>query len=278
MNILVSNDDGIFALGIRTLANALARAGHQVTVVCPDRERSATGHGLTLHRPLRVEEVEGVFDPAVTAWACSGTPSDCVKLALDAVLLEAPDFVVSGINHGANLGTDVLYSGTVSAAMEGVLEGIPAIAISLTSFSYKEFNPAAQFAVRLTQQLEKHSLNLPVLLNVNVPPVPAEDIKGTVIACQGIRRYFDQFEKRVDPRGKTYYWLAGEVMEDGDTELPIGSRLESPLVKELATVGAQFTTDVQAIKENYITVTPLQYNLTAYTALQFIDDWCVSNL
>lgn len=278
MNILVSNDDGIFALGIRTLANALAEAGHQVTVVCPDRERSATGHGLTLHRPLRVEEVKGVFNPAVTAWACSGTPSDCVKLALDAVLPTAPDFVVSGINHGANLGTDVLYSGTVSAAMEGVLEGIPAIAISLTSFSYKEFGPAAQFAVRLTQQLEMHPLNLPILLNVNVPPVPSEDIKGTVIARQGIRRYFDQFEKRVDPRGKTYYWLAGEVMEDGDTELPANPRLESPLVKELATVGAQFTTDVQAIKDNYITVTPLQYNLTAYTALQFIDDWCVSNL
>ena len=278
MNILVSNDDGIFALGIRTLANALAGAGHQVTVVCPDRERSATGHGLTLHRPLRVEEVKGVFAPAVTAWACSGTPSDCVKLALDAVLPTAPDFVVSGINHGANLGTDVLYSGTVSAAMEGVLEGIPAIAISLTSFSYKEFGPAAQFAVRLTQQLETHPLNLPILLNVNVPPVPSADIKGTVIARQGIRRYFDQFEKRVDPRGKTYYWLAGEVMEDGDTELPANPRLESPLVKELATVGAQFTTDVQAIKDNYITVTPLQYNLTAYTALQFIDDWCVSNL
>lgn len=278
MNILVSNDDGIFALGIRMLANALAEAGHQVTVVCPDRERSATGHGLTLHRPLRVEKVEGVFDPAVTAWACSGTPSDCVKLALDAVLPEVPDCVVSGINHGANLGTDVLYSGTVSAAMEGVLEGIPAIAISLTSFSYKEFGPAAQFAVRLTQQLEKHPLNLPILLNVNVPPVSAEDIKGNVIARQGIRRYFDQFEKRVDPRGKTYYWLAGEVMEDGDTELPANPRLESPLVKELAAVGAQFTTDVQAIKDNYITITPLQYNLTAYTALQFIDNWCVSNL
>ena len=137
MNVLVSNDDGIFALGIRTLANALSAAGHQVTVVCPDRERSATGHGLTLHRPLHAERVENIFDEAIAAWSCSGTPSDCVKLALDAILSEKPDFIVSGINHGANLGTDVLYSGTVSAAMEGILEGIPSIAVSLTSFAWQ---------------------------------------------------------------------------------------------------------------------------------------------
>lgn len=281
MNILVSNDDGIFALGIRTLANSLAAAGHQVTVVCPDRERSATGHGLTLHRPLRVEEVQGVFAPAVIAWACSGTPSDCVKLALDAVLPTAPDFVVSGINHGANLGTDVLYSGTVSAAMEGVLEGIPSVAMSLTSFSYQEFEPAAKFAVQLIHQLEKQPLNLPILLNVNVPPVAAEDIKGTIIARQGIRRYFDQFEKRVDPRGKTYYWLAGEVMEEGEAELPAPSTPASnhnSLVQALTATSTQFTTDVKAIKDNYITVTPLQYDLTAYPSLNFLDDWQVNPL
>ena len=276
MNVLVSNDDGVFALGIRTLANALAAAGHRVTVVCPDRERSATGHGLTLHRPLRVDRVDNVFDKGVTAWACSGTPSDCVKLALDAILPEAPDFLVSGINHGANLGTDVLYSGTVSAAMEGVLEGIPAIAISLTSFSAKNFNPAAQFAVQLVSQLQQAPLNLPILLNVNVPPVAQADIKGTVIARQGIRRYFDQFEKRVDPRGKTYYWLAGEVMEEGEAEMSVShlSDDESAAVdKEIAAINAKFTTDVKAIKENYITITPLQYNMTAYTALDFIDRW-----
>lgn len=276
MNILVSNDDGVFALGIRSLANALSAAGHQVTVVCPDRERSATGHGLTLHRPLRVEQVEGVFDPNVTAWACSGTPSDCVKLALDAVLPAAPDFVVSGINHGANLGTDVLYSGTVSAAMEGTLENIPSIAISLTSFAYKNFQPAAQFAVQLVAQLEKNPLKLPILLNVNVPPVEAAEIKGAVIARQGVRRYFDQFEKRVDPRGKIYYWLAGEVMEEGEAELPNGGSMcdrSAPLSEALATLQAQFMTDVTAIKQNYITITPLQYNLTAYTALDFIQNW-----
>ncbi|MGB3766787.1 MAG: 5'/3'-nucleotidase SurE [Phormidesmis sp.] len=276
MNILVSNDDGIFALGIRTLANALAAAGHQVTVVCPDRERSATGHGLTLHRPLRAEPVENIFEPVIAAWSCSGTPSDCVKLALDAILKEKPDFVVSGINHGANLGTDVLYSGTVSAAMEGVLEDIPSIAISLTSFACKEFEPAAAFAVKLVAKLEKEPLALPILLNVNVPPVAAADIKGAVIARQGMRRYFDQFEQRTDPRGRTYYWLAGEVMEEGSAELsvPIGEaactdRVQA-LVDEISAVSDEFMTDVASIKQNYITVTPLQYNLTAYTALSFV--------
>ena len=142
-NLLISNDDGIFALGIRTLANTLAQAGHHVTVVCPDRERSATGHGLTLHQPIRAEIVESIFDPSVTAWSCSGTPADCVKFALSAVLDTRPDFVISGINHGSNLGTDILYSGTVSAAMEGLIEGIPSIAISLASFTSREFQTAA---------------------------------------------------------------------------------------------------------------------------------------
>jgi 5'-nucleotidase len=129
MKLLISNDDGIFSLGVRTLANTLAEAGHEVTVVCPDRERSATGHGLTLHDPIRAEVVTGIFHPSVTAWSCSGTPADCVKLALGALLDEFPDFVLSGINHGSNLGTDVLYSGTVSAAMEGMIEGIPSVAL-----------------------------------------------------------------------------------------------------------------------------------------------------
>ncbi|MGB3298782.1 MAG: 5'/3'-nucleotidase SurE [Phormidesmis sp.] len=280
MNVLVSNDDGVFALGIRSLANALSAAGHRVTVVCPDRERSATGHGLTLHRPLRVDPAEGVFDEGIEAWACSGTPSDCVKLALEAILPKAPDIVVSGINHGANLGTDVLYSGTVSAAMEGVLEGIPAIAISLASFAYKNFEPAAKFAVQLVSQLEQQPLKLPILLNVNIPPVAAGEIKGAVIARQGIRRYFDQFEKRVDPRGKIYYWLAGEVVEEGEAELiiPYAAGKEAAAIdRELSLINAQFITDVRAIKANHITVTPLQYNLTAHTALDFVHDWMATD-
>jgi 5'-nucleotidase len=249
MRLLISNDDGIFAQGIRILANTLAQAGHEVTVVCPDRERSATGHGLTLHDPIRAEEVSGIFAPEIKAWSCSGTPSDCVKLALGALLPAFPDFVLSGINHGANLGTDILYSGTVSAAMEGVIEGIPSIALSLASFSSREFQPAADFAVKLVGQLTDRPLPEPTLLNVNIPAVPAAEIAGSMVTRQGLRRYFDTFQKRTDPRGKTYYWLSGEVLQD----------IEQPAHLDLP---PDIETDVQAIKRNYITIVPLHFNLT----------------
>ncbi len=247
MKLLISNDDGVFALGIRTLANTLVAAGHDVSVICPDRERSATGHGLTLHQPIRAERIESIFHPQVRAWACSGTPSDCVKLALGALLDHPPDLVLSGINHGSNLGTDILYSGTVSAAMEGVIEGIPAIAFSLASFTVQNFQPAADFAVVLLAYLAKHPLPELMLLNVNIPAVDATEIAGVKLTRQGIRRYVDLFEKRIDPRGKVYYWLAGELMEDVETE---GDR-HNPV-----------PTDVAMIRHNYITLTPLQYDLT----------------
>jgi 5'-nucleotidase len=256
MRLLISNDDGVYALGIRTLANTLAEAGHQVTVVCPDRERSATGHGLTLHQPIRAEKIESLFHPSVQVWACSGTPSDCVKLAIWALLDEPPELVLSGINHGANLGTDVLYSGTVSAAMEGLIEGFPSVALSLTSFSSRDFQPAADFACALVQQLAKHPLTL-TLLNVNVPPVERDQIRGAIVTRQGVRRYVDVFEKRVDPRGKTYYWLAGELLED----------VEDPDVTDTA------PTDVEAIRENYITITPLHYNLTSPSGVKMAQEW-----
>jgi 5'-nucleotidase len=268
MKLLISNDDGIFALGIRTLANTLAAAGHQVTVVCPDRERSATGHGLTLHKPIRAEQVEAVFHPSIQAWACSGTPSDCVKLALGALLHEPPEMVLSGINHGSNLGTDVLYSGTVSAAMEGVIEGIPSVAFSLTSFSAQDFQPAANFAKVLVRQISECPLPRVMLLNVNVPAIPEAEIAGVKVTRQGVRRYIDQFEKRVDPRGKTYYWLAGEILEDVDEP-----ELESPEALRLKQTNLdlnqfqQIPTDVQAIRQNYITLTPLQYNLTCAVSI-----------
>lgn len=250
MKLLIGNDDGIFARGIQTLANTLAKAGHQVTVVCPDRERSATGHGLTLHKPIRAEVVESLFHPTVQAWACSGTPSDCIKLGLGALVDSPPDFVLSGINHGPNLGTDVLYSGTVSAAMEGVIEGIPSIAFSLNSFSATDFQPAATFAELLVEHLKHHPLPEVMLLNVNVPVMPLADMAGVAIARQGVRHYFNLFEKRIDPRGKTYYWLAGELVDEIEDTLP-----------------SDVPTDVQAIRHNYITVTPLQYNLTHYRVL-----------
>jgi 5'-nucleotidase len=274
MNLLICNDDGVFALGIRTLANTLAAAGHQVTVVCPDRERSATGHGLTLHDPIRAERVESVFHPSIKAWASSGTPADCVKLALGALLDSPPDMVLSGINHGANLGTDVLYSGTVSAAMEGVIEGIPSIALSLTSFSSHQFQPAADFAQILVAHLADHPLPQATLLNVNVPPVAQDKIAGVAMTRQGVRRYFDQFEKRIDPRGKTYYWLSGEVLEEvSDHAL---DPAELPGLKTAKTDLEWFkqtATDVQAIRQNYITVTPLQYNMTCVSGLVSLQDW-----
>jgi 5'-nucleotidase len=277
MKLLVSNDDGIFSPGIRSLANTLATAGHDVTVVCPDRERSATGHGLTMHKPIRAEVIETVFDQSIQAWACSGNPADCVKLALDAILETPPDLVLSGINQGANLGTDVLYSGTVSAAMEGVLEGITSIAFSLCSFSYHHFQPAADFARALVHHLGQRPLPLPLLLNVNVPPVPAPNIKGCQTARLGMRRYRDIFEKRVDPRGKTYYWLAGEVLEDVDFDpvnLSVVSRDDEATDQTILSMpSSDFPLDTQAIKANCITITPLQYDLTAYGGLAFLQQW-----
>ena len=268
MNILVSNDDGIFAQGMRTLATALAAAEHQVTVVCPDRERSATGHGLTMHKPIRAESVDGVFPPSVQAWSCSGTPADCVKLALGALVDQPPDVVISGINHGPNLGTDVLYSGTVSAAMEGAMEGIPAIAVSLTSFSHQTFTPAAHFICDLLADTTLFPMAKPMLLNVNVPPLETADIKGVTLTRQGIRRYFDLFEKRLDPRGKTYYWLAGEAIEE--VEDPLATQRWPEDVRQAL---AAIPTDVQAINDRYISVTPLQYNLTAVTDLDSLAAW-----
>ncbi|MGK7872122.1 MAG: 5'/3'-nucleotidase SurE [Xenococcaceae cyanobacterium] len=257
LKLLISNDDGIFALGVRTLANTLAQAGHDITVVCPDRERSATGHGLTLHRPIRAEVVDSIFHPKVTAWSCSGTPSDCIKFALSAVLDTPPDFVLSGINQGSNLGTDILYSGTVSAAMEGMIDGITSIAISLASVTSKEFQTTANFARILITQLAKQPLPEATLFNVNVPPVKPEEIAGVAIARQGLRRYIETFQKRVDPRGKSYYWLAGEMIED----------MEQPEHIHLPT---HIPTDVQAIRDNYITITPLQYDLTHVRSVEHL--------
>jgi 5'-nucleotidase len=260
MNILISNDDGIFALGIRALANACAEAGHQVTIVCPDRERSATGHGLTLQDPIRTELVPNLFHPSITAWACSGTPADCVKLALGALLDRKPDVVLSGINHGPNLGTDVLYSGTVSAAMEGLLEDIPSFAFSLAKFGHLDFSAAAEFAVQAVAQLIAQPPARPMLLNVNIP-APDGPIAGVQLTKLGFRRYHDLFEKRVDPRGRTYYWLSGEVLEEIDPETMPGGQT-SPLI-----------TDVQGIRQNYITLTPLHFNLTDWAEMPAWQPW-----
>ena len=260
LKLLISNDDGIFSLGVRTLANTLAQIGHEVTVVCPNRERSATGHGLTLHQPIRAEQVEDIFHPTVVAWSCSGTPADCVKFALSAVMKTRPDLVLSGINHGPNLGTDVLYSGTVSAAMEGVLEGINSIAFSLASFTSHEFETAANFALNLIEQVATKKPPQPMLLSVNIPPLPESEIAGVLVTRQGLRRYIENFQKRFDPRGKSYYWLIGEIIED----------IEQP---ENPNLPPHILTDVQAIRDRYITITPLQYNLTDAVIVKYLYQW-----
>jgi 5'-nucleotidase len=260
MKLLISNDDGISALGIRILADSLAAAGHEVSVVCPDRERSATGHGITMHQPIRAEVIESVFHPSVNAWACDGTPSDCVKLALWALLDSPPDLVLSGINQGANVAAEILYSGTVSAAMEGVIEGIPSIAFSLASYTSKQFQPAAKFAEILVEKLAVNPLPELMLLNVNVPAVEWEEIAGVKFTRQGVRRYVDVFDKRVDPRGKIYYWLTGEVLEE--MQPPSGLNLAEDV-----------PTDVEVINNNYISITPLQYNLTYPSGLKNFSNW-----
>jgi 5'-nucleotidase len=246
VRILISNDDGVFADGIRTLAAEAARRGHAVTVVCPDQERSATGHGLTLQTPLRAERADELFADGVKAWACSGTPSDCVKLALFALLDEWPDLVLSGINHGPNLGTDVLYSGTVSAAMEGTIEGLHALAVSSADFQWRHFQPAATLALDVAERLLQQGWPEGMLLNLNVPPLPAEQLGPLRWCRKAVRRYTDQFDQRVDPRGRTYYWLAGEVAND----------------LEAAVAGPEaWPTDVAHVNGGGVALTPLQPEL-----------------
>ncbi|WP_159783835.1 5'/3'-nucleotidase SurE [Sodalinema gerasimenkoae] len=257
MKLLIGNDDGILAQGVQSLANALAEAGHDVTVVCPDRERSATGHSLTMHQPIRAEPVDDRFHPSIAAWACSGTPSDCIKLALSALMDSPPDFVLAGINHGSNVGTDIIYSGTVSAALEGYIEGIPSVAFSLASFTCRNFQPGVEFALKLMAQLGDRRTEGPILLNVNIPPVTGDRIMGVTLARQGVRRYTDVFQKRVDPRGKTYYWLAGEILEELDDE---PEKAEIPV-------------DGIAVSQNYITITPLQSKLICQPMLDQMQGW-----
>lgn len=253
MKILISNDDGINAKGIRVLAQRLAQEPeHEIFVVAPDRERSAAGHSLTLHEPLRVEEVE--IAPNIKAWSTSGTPSDCVKLAIAQLIGEKPpDIVISGINNGPNLGSEVLYSGTVAAAMEGAFEDIPSIAVSHLYSEHRHFETAAEFIVKLVKVFPKAHLARRSLLNVNVPCVPVDKVKGVLVTELGVRMYNDFFEKRADPRGRVYYWLAGEAIETDESE----------------------HSDVWAVLNDYISITPIAFDMTDHVAkkkLQAVDE------
>jgi 5'-nucleotidase len=243
MRVLVSNDDGIHATGIRTLVEFLSRK-HEVYVAAPDRERSATGHALTLHKPLRVDEID--MGPLVAkAFAVTGTPSDCIKIALNGGLLEhRPDVIISGINHGPNLGADVLYSGTVSAAIEGSINGLPSIATSLLNGYDKaaDFSPGAEFIAGFLPRLMEANIPPRTILNINFPAVPLEDMVGIKVTELGTRMYTDTYEKRVDPRGGVYYWLAGEIVETGESE----------------------DSDVEAMRNNLISITPVHFDMTNY--------------
>lgn len=249
MRILISNDDGIQAAGLEALRLAMEELG-EVTVVAPDRPKSATGHGITVHKPLRVDEIK-FPDSASKGFAVNGTPSDCVKIALQALMPVPPDIVISGINFGPNLGTDVLYSGTVSAALEGVINDVPSVAISLASFEQEDYSQAAGFAKTIVRSVVREGLPAETLLNVNVPLMMGNKINCVAITKLGKRRYQNIFEKRLDPRGKVYYWMGGEVMD----------------------LDVEPDTDIAAVKRNEISVTPLLFDVTHYPLIDFLKKW-----
>jgi 5'-nucleotidase len=245
MRILVTNDDGYLAGGIQTLARAAEALG-EVQVVAPDREQSATSHSLTLHYPLRVRRTgDGVQ-------VVDGTPTDCVMLAVGELLADRPDFVLSGINHGANLGDDVLYSGTVAAAMEATILGIPAIAFSHTGKDHDHLGDWADVLAALLQQLmTRGDFPKETLLNVNLPPVRPHDVKGVRVTTLGRRAYVGSLTRAADPNGREYFWIGG-----GESKWWGGPE-----------------SDFRAVHEGYISVTPLHLDLTNYRLLEDLGSW-----
>lgn len=245
MKILVTNDDGIHAPGIKILVEALGEIG-EVIVVAPDRERSAVGHALTLHHPLRAARV------SPNAFAVDGTPTDCVNLGIHSLLPFKPDIVVSGINRGGNLGDDITYSGTVSAAMEATLMGIPAFAVSLvTDGEGANYPAAASFAVKLASTIAREGLPADTFLNVNVPDLSADSLFSALITRQGKRVYDGTIVNKVDPRGRDYYWIGTADLNFLDIE---GS-------------------DYAAVSRGHISVTPLHLDLTNYNSLAELRGW-----
>ncbi len=246
--ILLTNDDGIYAQGILAAWQELRKIA-DVEVVAPDAERSAVGHAITLLLPLRTKEV--IRRNARFGYAVNGMPADCVKIAVRAILPRKPDLVVSGINLGSNTGTNVIYSGTVSAATEARILGIPSIAVSLATFTHPDFSYAARFTRKLALAVIGRGLPPKTLLNVNIPNLPEEQIKGVAITRQGDSRVEERFEKRTDPRNQTYYWLDGTFR-----------------LQEMAEEA-----DAKMVSEGYVSITPVQYDLTAYPAIETLKDW-----
>ena len=242
MHILLTNDDGYNAPGIQTLYRTLrSQTKHDISIVATEGQRSASGHSITLFQPLFLTEHN--LGGEQKGYAISGTPSDCVKLAIQGKLVSKPDLIISGINLGPNLGTDIFYSGTVSAAMEGVLLGVPALAVSLASFEFLNFEPAATFLAEQLDFFVQH--NLGGLMNINIPGKPRAEWSGVKVTRLGKAVYENVFERRVDPHGRTYYWQCGSLTQD----------LESD-------------TDLRAIQEDFISITPMHSDLTDFACVQ----------
>ena len=254
--ILVSNDDGITSKGIRVLVSVMKKLGH-VVVVAPDSPQSGMGHAITIGQTLRLYE-EDIFED-VLAYKSSGTPADCVKLAKHHVLKDRkPDLVVSGINHGSNTSISVLYSGTMSAAIEGALEGFPSIGFSLCDFSSKaDFSHVEEWVEKIARQVLEHGIPKGIALNVNFPPKRNEDIRGIKICRQADAKWQEEFVERFDPTGRKYFWLAGNFVNFDKGE----------------------DNDEWAIANNYVSIVPCQYDLTAHHAISHINkEWAWTKL
>lgn len=248
--ILVTNDDGITAPGIRTLIEVMNTIG-DVVVVAPDSPQSAKGHAITVDSTLYVEQIE-VPDGTHLEYTCSGTPADCVKLAVREILDRRPDICVSGINHGSNSSINVIYSGTMSAAIEAGIEGIPAVGFSLLNYKWSaKFGACKPFVKTITENVLQHGLQAGVVLNVNIPDVSEIDIKGIKVCRQARANWVEEFDKRKNPQGRDYYWLTGKFVNlDGGED-----------------------TDEWALEHNYVSVVPVQFDLTAHHFIKDLNTW-----
>lgn len=249
MHLLLTNDDGIYAPGIAALKQNIQDLGH-VTVVAPDVEQSGVGHSITFSHPLRVREVQA--NNQRIGYGVNGSPADCVKLAIYEVMEQRPDVVISGINMGSNVGIHILYSGTVAAAVEAAIMGYPSIAVSFEiSGRYDDIHSAAKIARSVIERILTHKLPKGSLLNINIPSIPPDQIKGIKVTRQYAQDFQENFEKRTDPSGRSYYWLLGTDKTRHREE----------------------DTDIHAINEGYISITPLRYDLTDYAMQKKIVDW-----
>lgn len=248
--ILVTNDDGITAPGIRALISVMKELG-DVVVVAPDSPQSATGHAITINSTLFINKID--IDPDIeTEYSCSGTPVDCVKFAVNEILKRKPDLCVSGVNHGSNSSINVIYSGTMSAAVEAGIEGIPAIGFSLLDYNWNaDFEPIKSSIKKITAQVLENGLPEGVILNVNFPKLKEKDIKGIKVCRQAKAMWQERFDKRQTPHGRDYYWLTGEFVNLDKGE----------------------DTDEWALENGYISVVPVQFDLTAHHAMQTLNSW-----